>query len=76
MKRIQIPLLATQWPDFEFVNSSLVEKFHRRARTEPGVVSNSGGRSYFENKWLSKNDLHTSQDVDLINLSKDLLMTR
>ncbi len=69
LRRLHPPLLATELPNFQNINTRLREKFHTMAATEPDAVSNSPGGPYFENKWLSANNLYPSQDQDLLTLS-------
>ena len=66
---MQPPFPVTAVPDHEQLNRRLRKTLMTMSRTIPDVVSNrETGPSYFDNKWLSKNDLFKSDDPDIQTL--------
>ncbi len=67
----QPPLLVTAVPGHEQLNERLRNTLLSMSQTVPDVVSNrNNGPSYFDNKWLSKNDLFKSDDPDIQTLMR------
>ncbi|MCH7816963.1 MAG: 2OG-Fe(II) oxygenase [Proteobacteria bacterium] len=63
----RLPFVTVQIPDHESLNARLREKIIHMSETIPDVVSNlKSGQSFFANKWLSKSNLHLSDDPDFL----------
>lgn len=64
--KVRLPLLAVKAPDFENLNARLRLGLISMSDSLPDQVSNQAEKqSYFENKWLSGQDLHKSKDHDM-----------
>jgi uncharacterized protein (TIGR02466 family) len=65
----KLPLVAVKAPDFEILNERLSDYLLNMSSVVPDRGSNAdNGISYFENKWLSKSQLHKSNNTDLQKL--------
>jgi hypothetical protein len=66
-----LPVLAVRLPDHEQLNMRLRRLLIDKSQTEPNQVSNQRhGQSYFDNRWLSRADLHKSDEPDMQRLVK------
>ena len=66
-----LAVLAVRVPDHEQLNIRLKRLLIGKSETEPNQVSNQRhGQTYFDNRWLSRADLHTSDEPDLQTLVK------
>ena len=64
-----LPVLAVQLPDHAQLNMRLRRLLIGKSETVRDQISNRpDGRSYFENKWLSSDDLHKSGEPDIETL--------
>ena len=62
----RLPLLAVKAPDHENLNLHLSEFLLAMASSVPDRVSNqASGQPYFKNKWLSRTELHKTEDPRL-----------
>lgn len=67
----RLPLLVTRLPDYDNLNSRLRNNLTGMSKTVPDKVSNqTGGLSYFDNKWLSSAELHKDPNHDVQILVK------
>ena len=74
-----LPVLVARVPDHEQLNVRLRRLLIGQSQTVRDQVSNqSSGESYFDNKWLSRPDLHRSDDADIQTLVKfaELIVNR
>lgn len=63
---LSVPVQLWTIPDHKALNERLRGSLLAMAETVPDTVTNSAyGESYFENKWLSKPDLHQNPDPDI-----------
>lgn len=66
-----LPVLVARLPDHEPLNMRLRRLLIGQSQTEPDQVSNQPhGQTYFDNRWLSRANLHKSDEPDIQRLVK------
>jgi len=65
----KLPLFVTRVPDFETLNTRLLQTIDEMKSSSTGRETNQpDGQSYFANKWLSSSDVHQSASTDIQQL--------
>lgn len=66
-----LPVLVARLPDHEQLNMRLRRLLIGKSQIEPDQVSNQRhGQTYFDNRWLSRANLHESDEPDIRSLVK------